>query len=413
MARQRKRAYPPGIRPLDGRPGWWRVRFDAVDPKTGASKEHQRHFQGTLDEATVFRAKERVAVLAGGETRERTRFQTFAVSWLRGLALRGANESTVATYASRIELHIRPTFGLHFMDQISSADVDAWLRACAEKTQPPKKARTGAPPPEPQRYTARAINAWLETLQAVIRAWAIGEDLPEPAAARVAPLKVPPKPLDAPANSLGQEALRRILGHWRVHDYFWFAYFFLGSTTGMRPGELAALDRTDLDPARGLISITKNYRGPRLGLGPPKNGKPRTAAYTPVMQSVMEEHVRRVEASGRPGADCPVLFPGPRLGRRLNTAYVRKVIRAAAQACGLGYVTPKGMRRTFNDLMRLAGHEGVVLRAIVGHATSAMTDTYSTVSTAEKLAAVGRVVSIVQPEPDTKPDTAPTPTARR
>ena len=41
--------------------------------------------------------------------------------------------------------------------------------------------------------------------------------------------------------------------------------------------------------------------------------------------------------------------------------------------------TVHGLRRTFNDLTRLAGTDGLVIRALTGHTTSAMTAHYLTV----------------------------------
>ncbi len=46
--------------------------------------------------------------------------------------------------------------------------------------------------------------------------------------------------------------------------------------------------------------------------------------------------------------------------------------------------TPRGMRRTFNDLARVANVEALVTRSISGHLTEAMREHYSTVSPVEQ-----------------------------
>ncbi len=90
MARQRKRAYPPGIRPLDGRPGWWRVRVWTVDTKTGRRREVQRHFEGTEADAVLFRAREQ-----RGEVRPaRLTLAEYATTWIDAKADRGRSERT-------------------------------------------------------------------------------------------------------------------------------------------------------------------------------------------------------------------------------------------------------------------------------------------------------------------------------
>jgi len=57
-------------------------------------------------------------------------------------------------------------------------------------------------------------------------------------------------------------------------------------------------------------------------------------------------------------------------------------------------LTPKGMRRTFQDLARLANVEGFIQRAICGHATEEMTDLYSTARAGEIRDAVGKLIDV-------------------
>ena len=57
-------------------------------------------------------------------------------------------------------------------------------------------------------------------------------------------------------------------------------------------------------------------------------------------------------------------------------------------------VTPKAMRRTFQDLARRAAVDGLVQRSICGHLTEEMTERYSSVAQAEVEAALGKVVSL-------------------
>ena len=55
---------------------------------------------------------------------------------------------------------------------------------------------------------------------------------------------------------------------------------------------------------------------------------------------------------------------------------------------------PEAMRRTFQDLARLASVDGLVQRSICGHLTEEMTERYSSVAQAEVEAALGKVVSL-------------------
>ncbi|HXU04018.1 MAG TPA: hypothetical protein VN903_23815, partial [Polyangia bacterium] len=57
-------------------------------------------------------------------------------------------------------------------------------------------------------------------------------------------------------------------------------------------------------------------------------------------------------------------------------------------------VTPKAMRRTFQDLARRAAVDGLVQSSICGHLTEEMTERYSSVAQVEVEAALGKVISL-------------------
>jgi hypothetical protein len=59
-------------------------------------------------------------------------------------------------------------------------------------------------------------------------------------------------------------------------------------------------------------------------------------------------------------------------------------------------LTPRGMRRTFNDVARVANVEGLITRSISGHKTEQMRDHYSTVGADEQRASIGRMLQLVK-----------------
>ncbi len=74
-----------------------------------------------------------------------------------------------------------------------------------------------------------------------------------------------------------------------------------------------------------------------------------------------------------------------------------KPFAAVSKAMGLAkHVTPRAMRRTFQDLARAAEVSDVVTRAVSGHATEAMQRRYSTVSPDEMRSSLARVVSLAK-----------------
>jgi hypothetical protein len=69
--------------------------------------------------------------------------------------------------------------------------------------------------------------------------------------------------------------------------------------------------------------------------------------------------------------------------------------------------TPRGLRRTFNDLARAAEVESLVTRSISGDLTDRMRQHYSTVTPGEQRESIGRVLRLVKPAPDAARDGAP------
>ena len=57
------------------------------------------------------------------------------------------------------------------------------------------------------------------------------------------------------------------------------------------------------------------------------------------------------------------------------------------------------MRRTFNDLARLANVEAIITKSISGHKTERMREHYSSVQPSEQRESIGRLLRLVKPAP--------------
>jgi integrase len=91
-----------------------------------------------------------------------------------------------------------------------------------------------------------------------------------------------------------------------------------------------------------------------------------------------------------------LLFPGED-GSFRSESFLKKAVAEVGGLIGLKKkFTPRGMRRTFNDLARVANVEALVTRSISGHLTEQMREHYSTVSPGEQRESIGRVLRLVQ-----------------
>jgi integrase len=89
-----------------------------------------------------------------------------------------------------------------------------------------------------------------------------------------------------------------------------------------------------------------------------------------------------------------LLFPADD-GTFRSECFLTKSFEAVGGLIGLKKnFTPRGMRRTFNDLARLANVETIVTKSISGHLTDQMHQHYSTVTPDEQRRSIGNVVQL-------------------
>jgi integrase len=83
-----------------------------------------------------------------------------------------------------------------------------------------------------------------------------------------------------------------------------------------------------------------------------------------------------------------------------SSSCLDKPFAEVGKAIGLPYeVSPRAMRRTYQELARVANVSDIVTRSISGHATPEMQRHYSTVSGDEMRAGLGKVIDIATGRP--------------
>ncbi|WP_020575676.1 tyrosine recombinase XerC [Actinopolymorpha alba] len=147
--------------------------------------------------------------------------------------------------------------------------------------------------------------------------------------------------------------------------------------TGIRVGELVALDVDDLDHERSVVRV--------LG----KGSKERSVPYgVPATEALADYLTQGRTALTRPGSG-PALFLGVR-GGRLDQREVRRLVHArladVADAPDLG---PHGLRHSAATHLLEGGADLRSVQEMLGHASLATTQTYTHVS-AERLRAIYR-----------------------
>lgn len=175
--------------------------------------------------------------------------------------------------------------------------------------------------------------------------------------------------------------------------------------TGMRLGELAALDWEQVSGDLGRVRVESTYNDID-GLGAPKDGEVRTIYLTPEAQSVLEAWIGvcGVHETG------PV-YPAP-TGGRLSARNAQRRLDAAMRIAGIPKQHPEmrlprsfhSLRYTTSVLLQRRGYHPRYIEQILGHGTLELSLNLYGHWTPEQLAAEAASPSFVRTaEPDKAP----------
>ncbi|MET3174205.1 UNVERIFIED_ORG: integrase/recombinase XerC [Arthrobacter sp. UYCu721] len=138
--------------------------------------------------------------------------------------------------------------------------------------------------------------------------------------------------------------------------------------TGLRVGELAALDVDDLNPDRRTLQVVG------------KGNKERTVPYGVPAAVAVDDWLRRARPLLVTGHSGPALFLGAR-GRRVDQRQVRTVVNALFEALGDTSATgPHALRHSAATHLLDGGADLRAVQEILGHSSLATTQIYTHVS---------------------------------
>jgi hypothetical protein len=175
-----------------------------------------------------------------------------------------------------------------------------------------------------------------------------------------------------------------------------YAMVLLGFGIGARPSTLRPLRRmgpeSDVLWDDALVLLRRSNPAGDEIVDQTKTKLDQDIPLPPTLMRVLRAHVAALPPG--PMRASIYLFPSTTGGMR-SRSVLDKPFRDVLEALGWTIkLTPRGMRRTFNDLARYAHVNDIVLRAISGHQTERMQRHYSTAQHEEMRAAVGKVISI-------------------
>jgi len=290
-------------------------------------------------------------------------------------------------WAETLEHHLLPRFGRIFVDHLRKQDVEDWLaehgRAVWAKALSPN-----------------TVNSWLGVLRVIVNTAVAEYELPRNPIALVKELDTSTwhTYTEEEPNSLTPNEVPQFLVKMRELFPQHFAFVALGFATGLRPSSLRPLRRcgasSDVLWEQGVLLVRRSQTCSDEPMETTKTGKLRRISLPEEVIDILRWHVDHFPTVKM--RESELLFPNRDGGYRAET-HLDRAFRIVAKSAGIKKrITPRAMRRTFQDLARAAEVRDIVTRSVSGHSSEAMQRHYSTVSSREQKEGLARVVSLAK-----------------
>ena len=445
----------PGVWRLPS--GGYHLRTSAIDLRTGRLLTRKRNLPtATLAEAIQEVARLRQIAKAGGTVRDpkQPTLSDFVRSWLEIHLPRMTSDLAKARYTEALDLHVLPDLGAFYVDQIRDHDLEAWLvksrkdrhggkysphtvngwwrvlkmvmQAVARKHYLPDPTVGVKPLPLPQRenensLTPGELRTFLDAAKRLYPQWhtfiVLGFTLGmRPGELR--PLRWDDDvDLDAGTLTIRRSQRRSYVGPTKTKRVRIISL----------PAALVDLLRAHREVMKGSAGFGQlafpPIGGPGVVVGskrlqqfaklidlPPRKVRAlrwdadidlatrvvATAGEGEVTLSAEVAATLQERRDGMKGFASAgnLLFPSEK-GGFVTPSCLDKPFRRIAEAAKIKkLITPRGMRRTAQDLSRLAGVNDLVTRAVSGHSDITMQELYSTIRGEEMRKSLAAVVQL-------------------
>jgi len=381
-------------------PGVWErkegghvVRGAAVCPRTGRRKDLLKVLpNATAEQALLWLRTELKNVRTGtaiAPQYETMPFGSYAVSLLKRKIERGEirSASGIEKWNMVLKRLIASSLAEIRVDRLRRRDVESWKDEVARQMRE-------------EGYSPNTANTWLSVLRVVLAHAEIDYELRENAATGV-------KNFDTSEhrtytreqpNSLTADEVRKFLAVMLEKYPQHFAMTYVGCATGLRPSSLRPLRRrgaeADVKWDESILCVRRSHTRGQGVMNRTKTKKDLEIKAPAVLLEVLRWHVQTQLLTAEQQAS-DLLFPREDGGLR-DPRVLRKPFQHVAEILALPKrITPRAMRRSFQDLARSARVDDVVTRSISGHATEQMQRHYSTVSEVEQAEGLAKVLRMM------------------
>ena len=271
-------------------------------------------------------------------------FEGLAYEWLKVYPVtRSVSRTTMENYESFTLRHLLPFFGPMRVAEITHKTVEAFV---AEKRGPSGSLRMKGKP-----LAEQSLRVGLVALRLVLNRAVKDGFLPSNPAVGVVRFTRTDEQTGDPFT--GEELREGLAAATRINPTF-ATFLRLWAQTGMREGEMLALQQQDLDLKAGRVIVDQTFTRQRLG--PPKTRRSRAVWMAhPIIEETAEWRPGITPESRRVLADLqrlPVRALNPEafvfgIDQPWSTAYVNAEWRRVLHAAQVRYRSPEQLRHTF------------------------------------------------------------------
>lgn len=371
--------------------GGFLVRGRTKDARTGRMKQVRFNVLDTNDPNEAFEelhaALRQIREGIAEPAQQSKRFAEFAVELFEEKIKDGkiASAGSRVKVSSILECHLIPAFGEMQMDQIRHIDIVQWRKDVADKVHD-------------KTYAPTTANSWIAQLRVIFKSATQRFELDRNPMDGIENFdtRLHHTYTEEQPNSLLASEVPAFLAKMRELYPEYFAMVALGFATGWRPSTLRPLRRqgsqADVLWEQGQILVRRSHTEFKEVMEGPKNKRLQRVSMPEEIMAILKWHAEQLPEG--PMRESDLLFPNPD-GDFLDRGCLRKPFDDVTAKLELKKtITPKAMRRTFQDLARAANVNDLVTRSVSGHATEAMQRHYSTVNQDEQRASLAKVVSL-------------------
>ena len=300
--------------------------------------------------------------------------------------------TTQETYESRIRLHIIPEIGGIPLNKLTQNDLQQFYGRLKKSGRKRFTDKYG------EGLSDRMVRMCHATCRSAL------EKAVQDGLIRVNPAigcKLPPKKARE-MQVLTREELQRFLIQAKFEGYY--EVFLLDLATGLRRGELMALQWDDLNFKTGVLNVNKqvyDVRG-QLQISTPKTkNSVRKIVLPPAVVAVLREYKKTV--------DSRWMFPSPvKEDCPITPGVVRRRLQFILEHAGCKHVRFHDLRHTFATLALENGMDVKTLSAMLGHVSAVTTlDIYTHITGDMQRAAaasIDRSIGKAEPQEEAEPE---------